>query len=50
MRKVAESKITDNIEGGETLRKHFEATGMAIKPLKSVVSEGNRISKKGKRF
>lgn len=48
MRKVAESKITDNIEGGENIEETFEATGMAIKPLKSVVSEGNRIRKKAK--
>lgn len=48
MRKVVESKITDNIEGGENIEETFEATGMAIKPLKSVVSEGNRIRKKAK--
>ena len=48
MRKVAESKIVDNIEGGENIEETFEATGMAIKPLKSVVSEGNRIRKKAK--
>ena len=48
MRKVAESKIVDNIEGGENIEETFEATGMAIKPLKSVVSEGNSIRKKAK--
>ena len=48
MRKVVESKITDNIEGGENIEETFEATGMAIKPLKSVVSEGNRIRKRAK--
>ena len=48
MRKVAESKITDNIEGGENIEGTFEVTGMAIKPLKSVVNEGNRIRKKAK--
>lgn len=48
MRKVAESKITDNIEGGENIEETFEATGMAIKPLKNVVNEGNRIRKKAK--
>ena len=48
MRKVAESKITDNIEGGENIEETFEATGMAMKPLKSIVNEGNRIRKKAK--
>lgn len=46
MRKVVESKITDNIEGGENIEKTSEATGMAIKPIKSIVNEGNRIRKK----
>ena len=48
MRKVAESKITDNIEGGENIEETFEVTGMAIRPLKSVANEGNRIRKKAK--
>lgn len=48
MRKVVESKITDNIEGGENIEETFEATGMAIKPIKSMVNEGNRIRKKTK--
>lgn len=48
MRKVVESKITDNIEGGENIEETFEATGMAMKPLKSIVNEGNRIRKKAK--
>lgn len=48
MRKVVESKITDNIEGGENIEETFEATGMAIKPIKSIVNEGNRIRKKEK--
>ena len=48
MRKVVESKITDNIEGGENIEETFEATGMAIKPIKSIVNEGNRIRKKAK--
>ena len=48
MRKVTESKILDNIEGGENIEETFETTGMAIKPLKSVVNEGNRIRKKAK--
>ena len=43
-----ESKITDNIEGGENIEETFEATGMAMKPLKSIVNEGNRIRKKAK--
>lgn len=48
MRKVVESKITDNIEGGENIEETFEATGMAIKPINSIVNEGNRIRKKAK--
>ena len=48
MRKVAESKITDSIEGGENIEETFEVTGMAMKPLKSIVNEGNRIRKKAK--
>ena len=48
MRKVVESKITDNIEGGENIEETFEVTGMAIRPLKSVANEGNRIRKKAK--
>lgn len=48
MRKVAESKITDNIEGGENIEETFEATGMAMKPIKSIVNEGNQIRKKAK--
>ena len=30
------------------MRKTFEATGMAMKPLKSIAKEGNRIRKKAK--
>ena len=30
MRKVAESKILDNIEGGENIEEAFEVTGIAI--------------------
>ena len=48
MRKVAESKILDKIEGGENIEETFEATGMAIKPTKRIVNEGNRIRKKAK--
>ena len=48
MRKVAESKILYNIEGCENIEETFETTGMAIKPIKSIVSEGNRIRKKAK--
>ena len=48
MRKVAELKILDNIEGGENIEETFEATGMAMKPLKSIVKEGNRIRKEAK--
>ena len=46
MRKVAESKILNNIEGGENIEEAFEVTGIAISPLKSVANEGNRIRKK----
>ena len=48
MRKVAELKILDNIEGGENIEETFEATRMAMKPLKSIVNEGNQIRKKAK--
>ena len=48
MRKVAESKITDSIEGGENIEETFEVAGMVMKPLKGVVNEGNRIRKKAK--
>ena len=48
MRKVAESKILDNIEGGENIEETFEVTGMAIKPIKGIVNEGSRIRKKAK--
>lgn len=48
MRKEAESKILDNIEGGENIEETFEVTRMVMKPLKGVVNEGNRIRKKAK--
>lgn len=48
MRKVAESKIVDNIDGGENIEETFETIGMAMKPIKSIVNEGNRIRKKTK--
>lgn len=48
MRKVIESKITDDIEGGENIEGAFEVSGMAMKPLKGVVNGGNRIRKKAK--
>ena len=48
MRKVAELKILDNIEGGENIEETFEVTRMAMKPLKSIVNEGNQIRKKAK--
>lgn len=48
MRRVAESTITDDIEGGENIEETFEVTGMAVKHLKGVVNEGNRIRKKAK--
>lgn len=37
---MAESAITENIDGA------FEATGIAIRPVKGAISEGNRIRKK----
>ena len=48
MRKVAESKIADNIEGGENIEESIEVAGIALRPLKGVVNEGNRIRKKAK--
>ena len=48
MRKVAESKIADNIEGGENIEESIEVAGIALRPLKGVVNEGNRIRKKTK--
>lgn len=48
MRKVVESKITDNIEGGENIEETFETIEMAMKPLNGVANEGNRIRKKAK--
>ena len=48
LRKVAESKIVDNIDGGENIEETFENIGMAMKPIKSIVNEGNRIRKKTK--
>ena len=46
MRKVAESKIIDNIEGGENIEGALEASEMAVRPIKGIVNEGNRIRKK----
>ena len=48
MRKVAESKIIDNIEGGENIEGALEASEMAVRPIKGIVNEGNRIRKKAK--
>ena len=50
MRKVAESKIIDNIEGGENIEGALEASEMAVRPIKGIVNEGNRIRKKGTSF
>ena len=44
--RMAESAITENVEGGENIDGAFEATGIAIKPVKYAISEGNRIRKK----
>ena len=43
---MAELAITENVEGGENIDGAFEATGIAIRPVKGVISEGNRIRKK----
>ena len=44
--RMAESAITENVEGGENIDGAFEATGIAIRPVKGTISEGNRIRKK----
>ena len=44
--KMAESAITENVEGGENIDGAFEATGIAIRAVKGAISEGNRIRKK----
>ena len=43
---MAESTITENVEGGENIDGAFEATGIAIRAVKGAISEGNRIRKK----
>ena len=43
---MAESTITENVEGGENIDGEFEATGIAIRAVKGAISEGNRIRKK----
>lgn len=43
---MAESTITENVEGGENIDEAFEATGIAIRAVKGAISEGNRIRKK----
>lgn len=43
---MAESTITENVEGGENIDGAFEATGIAIRDVKGAISEGNRIRKK----
>nr|WP_302690025.1 NlpC/P60 family protein [uncultured Eubacterium sp.] len=44
--RIAESAVTENVEGGENIDGAFEATGIAIRPVKGAISEGNRIRKK----
>jgi len=44
--RMAKSAITENVEGGENIDGAFEATGIAIRPVKGAISEGNRIRKK----
>lgn len=43
---MAESTITENVEGGENIDGAFEATGIAIRAVKGAINEGNRIRKK----
>lgn len=43
---MAESTITENVEGGENIDGAFEATGIATRAVKGAISEGNRIRKK----
>lgn len=44
--RMAKSAITENVEDGENIDGAFEATGIAIRPVKGAISEGNRIRKK----
>ena len=44
--KMAESAITENVEGSENIEESLEVTGIAIRPVKGAISEGNRIRKK----
>ena len=44
--RMAESAITENVEGGENIDGALEATGIAIRPVKGAIREGNRIRKK----
>lgn len=43
---MAESAITENVEGGENIDGAFKATDIAIRHTKGAISEGNRIRKK----
>ena len=43
---MAESAITENVEGGENIDGSFETTGVAIRSVKGAISGGNRIRKK----
>lgn len=44
--RMAESAITENVEGGENIEESLEVTSIAIRPVKGAISEGNRIRKK----
>ena len=44
--RMAESAITENVEGGENIDGSFETTGVAIRSVKGAISGGNRIRKK----
>ena len=44
--RMAESVITENVEGSENIEESLEVTGIAIRPVKGAISEGNRIRKK----
>lgn len=45
-RRMAESVITENVEGSENIEESLEVTGIAIRPVKGAISEGNRIRKR----
>lgn len=44
--RMAESAITENVEGGENIEESLEVTSIAIRPVKGAISGGNQIRKK----